>query len=38
MITLGKTYTLNVIRSVDFGFYLDAMELGEVLLPVPRRC
>lgn len=34
MITLGKIYTLKVIRSVDFGFYLDAMELGEVLLPL----
>ncbi len=34
MITLGKTYTLNVVKSVDFGFYVDAMELGEVLLPL----
>ncbi len=34
MITLGKTYTLNVVKSVDFGFYVDAMEMGEVLLPL----
>ena len=34
MITLGKTYELNVIRAVDFGFYLDAKELDEVLLPL----
>lgn len=34
MITLGKTYTLDVVKSVDFGFYLDAKNLGEVLLPL----
>ncbi len=33
MITLGQTYTLEVIKTVDFGYYLDADELGEVLLP-----
>lgn len=33
MITLGKTYTLDVVKAVDFGFYLDAKNLGEVLLP-----
>ena len=33
MITIGKTYELDVIRSVDFGFYVDAKNLGEVLLP-----
>ena len=33
MITIGKTYELNVLKKVDFGFYLDAGELGEVLLP-----
>ncbi|MBI3561596.1 MAG: GntR family transcriptional regulator [Gammaproteobacteria bacterium] len=33
MITLGKTYALNVIKKVDFGFYVDAENLGEVLLP-----
>lgn len=34
MITLGNTYELNVTKAVDFGFYLDAEELGEVLLPL----
>jgi predicted RNA-binding protein (virulence factor B family) len=33
MISIGKTYTLNVVKKVDFGFYLDAGELAEVLLP-----
>lgn len=33
MITLGNTYQLDVIKVLDFGFYLDAKELGEVLLP-----
>lgn len=33
MITLGKTYALPVVRKVDFGFYLDADDLGEILLP-----
>lgn len=33
MIKLGKTYALEVVKAVDFGFYLDAQELGEVLLP-----
>ncbi|MFO7602272.1 MAG: S1-like domain-containing RNA-binding protein [Gammaproteobacteria bacterium] len=40
MITLGKTYTLNVVKTVDFGVYLNAGELGEVLLPkkyAPRQ-
>ena len=34
MITIGKTYTLDVVKAVDFGFYLDAEDLGEVLLPL----
>ena len=34
MITIGKTYTLNVIKKVKFGFYLDAEDLYEVLLPL----
>lgn len=34
MITLGKAYELDVIKTVDFGFYLDAKNLGEVLLPL----
>lgn len=33
MVTLGKTHQLEVIKSLDFGFYLDAKELGEILLP-----
>lgn len=33
MISVGKTYALEVIKTVDFGFYLDAKNLGEVLLP-----
>ncbi len=33
MITIGQSYSLEVIKTVDFGFYLDAEELGEVLLP-----
>lgn len=33
MITLGKRYDLTVVKVVDFGYYLDAGELGEVLLP-----
>ena len=33
MVSLGKTYELEVVKSVGFGFYLDAKELGEVLLP-----
>ncbi len=34
MITIGRTYELEVLKTVDFGFYLDAEELGEVLLPL----
>jgi len=34
MITIGKTYTLPVSKKVDFGFYLDAENLYEVLLPL----
>lgn len=33
MITIGDTYELEVVRAVDFGFYLDAGNLGEILLP-----
>lgn len=33
MVTLGKSYELVVVKEVDFGFYVDAKELGEVLLP-----
>ena len=33
MISLGSTHQLKVVKILDFGFYLDAGELGEVLLP-----
>ncbi|ORU91415.1 MAG: GntR family transcriptional regulator [Cycloclasticus sp. symbiont of Poecilosclerida sp. N] len=33
MMKLGNTYQLEVIKKLDFGFFLDAKELGEVLLP-----
>lgn len=33
MAELGKRNTLDVVKQVDFGLYLDAGELGEVLLP-----
>jgi predicted RNA-binding protein (virulence factor B family) len=33
MVTLGRTYELEVVKGVGFGFYLDARDLGEVLLP-----
>jgi hypothetical protein len=34
MIRIGQTYELVVVKAVDFGFYLDAEDLGEVLLPI----
>ena len=33
MIEIGQTYELNVVKILDFGAYLDAKELGEILLP-----
>ncbi|MDH5784435.1 MAG: S1-like domain-containing RNA-binding protein [Chromatiales bacterium] len=33
MIEIGHDYTLKVVKILDFGAYLDAGELGEVLLP-----
>jgi uncharacterized protein len=33
MVQIGKKYLLRVIDIVDFGVYLDAEELGKVLLP-----
>ena len=33
MITIGQSYELEVVKAVDFGFYLDAENLGEILLP-----
>ena len=34
MIKPGRTYELDVVKAVDFGFYLDAEDMGEVLLPL----
>ncbi|WP_244824976.1 CvfB family protein [Carboxylicivirga mesophila] len=31
---IGKYNTLRVIKTVDFGVYLDGGELGEILLPI----
>jgi len=33
MIKIGQSYELDVVKAKDFGFYLDAENLGEVLLP-----
>lgn len=33
MIKVGQHYQLTVVKAVEFGFYLDAKELGQVLLP-----
>lgn len=33
MISIGKAYTLEVIKKVSFGYYLDGENLYEVLLP-----
>jgi len=33
MISIGKNHTLEVVKTVPFGFYLDADDLGEILLP-----
>lgn len=40
-IELGKFNTLEVVKAVDFGMYLDGGEQGEILLPsryVPAGC
>ncbi len=34
MISIGQIVELEVIKAVEFGFYLDAKDLGQVLLPV----
>ena len=34
MVGIGKLCKLEVVRAVEFGFYLDAKNLGEVLLPL----
>ncbi|TWU57374.1 CvfB family protein [Rubripirellula reticaptiva] len=33
MIQIGRTYNLEVVKHTDFGVYLDAENLGEILLP-----
>jgi len=33
MIEIGHSYDLAVVKKVDFGVYLDAQNLGEILLP-----
>lgn len=33
MIQIGQTYQLNVLKKSEFGFFLDAENLGEILLP-----
>jgi predicted RNA-binding protein (virulence factor B family) len=33
MIKIGRTYNLEVVKETEFGVYLDAENLGEVLLP-----
>ncbi|MGB7325274.1 MAG: S1-like domain-containing RNA-binding protein [Rubripirellula sp.] len=33
MIEIGNTYCLKVVKETDFGFFLDAEDLGEILLP-----
>lgn len=41
MIQLGKRNDMKVLRMVDFGAYLDAGDVGEILLPsryVPEGC
>lgn len=40
MIKLGNYNTLKIVKSVDFGLYLDGGEAGEILLPsryVPKK-
>ncbi|MCL1126178.1 CvfB family protein [Shewanella surugensis] len=41
MIQIGQTCNLEVVKKVDFGVYLNAQELGQVLLPrkvTPEDC
>lgn len=41
MVAIGKTQPLRVVKQVDFGFYLDGEELGEILIPMryaPENC
>ncbi len=34
MAELGRVNRLNIIRTVEFGVYLDAQNLGEILMPI----
>ncbi|WP_394392615.1 CvfB family protein [Shewanella woodyi] len=41
MIQIGKTSRLEVVKTVEFGVYLDGQELGQILLPtkfMPKEC
>lgn len=41
MIEIGKTHTLEVVKKVTFGVYLNGHELGQILLPnkvTPKNC
>jgi len=41
MTDIGRINTLNVVKELDFGIYLDGGELGEILMPtryVPVPC
>jgi uncharacterized protein len=41
MVDIGKFNTLEVVRAVEFGFYLAGEETGEILLPqalAPKGC
>lgn len=41
MVEIGKINNLQVVKSLDHGIYLDADELGEILMPsryVPENC
>lgn len=41
MAHIGKYNTLKVLRKVDFGFYLDGGDAGEILIPgryAPQNC
>lgn len=33
MYRIGRSYPLEVVKRVEFGVYLDAGNLGEILLP-----
>jgi predicted RNA-binding protein (virulence factor B family) len=33
MLQLGHKATLKIVKKVDFGFYLDGLNMGEILLP-----